>query len=101
MVLLFSSVVISLFRESVRAAFGLEMNLKTQFVVLWLLVIYLFKLSGYVSVSLATLFMFLGAIFLSFGAVVIADEISNLAYLLLVIGLLQQLVGLSCCGRSE
>ena len=99
--LLFTSVAISLFRETIQAAFGLEMTIKTQFVILWLMVIYLFKIRGYVSISLAVTFIFICSAFFSFGAVVIADEISNLAYLLLAIGLLQQLSDLNSRDGDE
>lgn len=91
LVLLFSSVTISLFREASQATFGLGLTVKNQFVVLWLLLIYLFKLSGRLTISLAVLLIFVCSVFLSFGAAAIADGFSNLAYLLLVVGLLQQL----------
>lgn len=76
-------------KEVLNSGFGFEISINTLFTFLWLAAVYLFKMPGRVSVIMSLLFISIIPFFMLFGAQKNADQDSILAYLILVLGILQ------------
>lgn len=77
--------------EFLKALFGAAIPLDAYFFVMWVLLVFLFKLAGRFSITVGLIFLLLCPLFLTFQASTLADQSANAAFFLIVLGFSQQM----------
>jgi len=85
---------INILNEFLKALFGSAIPLDVYFFIMWVLLVFLFKLGDRFSIVLGLFFLSLCPLFLTFQASALADQSANAAFFLMALGLLQRLKGI-------
>jgi len=88
-------------KEVFRSGFGFEIPIRDISVLLWFAFVYLFKLSGNISIILALVLMSIIPVPMLFGSFRLADQVSVSAYLVLILGVLQLFSEVGKSGVSK